>query len=55
MAWIKMIVMEVSCSGDIRQIFRVNVDRKVDLTDGKDVLCSPRENISVIKIYFYVG
>ena len=35
MAWIKMIVMEVSCSGDIRQIFRVNVDRKVDLTDGK--------------------
>lgn len=35
MAWIKMIVMEVNCSGDIRQIFRANVE-KVDLTDGKD-------------------
>ena len=52
MARIKMIVMEVSCSGDIRQIFRVNVDRKVDLTNGKDVLCSCRENVSVIKMYF---
>lgn len=55
MAWIKMIVMEVSCSGDIRQIFRANVDRKVHLTDGKDALCFPREKVSVIKIYFYVG
>ena len=46
MAWIKMIVMEVSCSGDIRQIFRVNVDRKVDLTNGKDVLCSCKMSVS---------
>lgn len=47
MDWIGMIVVEVDCSGDITQIFRINVDRKVDLTNGKDIRCSPRERVSI--------
>lgn len=37
MDWFGAIVMEVDCSGDITQIFRINVDRKVDLTNKKDI------------------
>lgn len=47
--WIGVGVTEVDCSGDIRQIFRIKFDRKVDMINGKDILCSPRERLIIIK------